>query len=305
MLLDRKQIISPAPQILFIVFIFVCQLLRPIQIRAQDFVLEEDITFGKGDDVDLKLDLARPETGKGPFPALVYIFGSGWGDWTGGSRTRCHLGIMQAAQRGYVAVTVDHRRTAVKEKGKTKFLFPAQLYDVKCAIRWLRANADRYNIDSKHIGAVGWSSGGHLALMLGLTEASDGLEGDCGDKEYSSRVQAVVSAGGPTELASMYNETKSLDERRVLVEFLGGNPQELPDQYARASPINYVKNDAPPILTIHGDIDADVPLKQAYLLDAKMKELGASHTLIIQKNSEHTDFTADPVVLDFFDKYLK
>jgi len=103
----------------------------------------------------------------------------------------------------------------------------------------------------------------------------------------------------------MYNETKSLDERRVLVEFLGGNPQELPDQYARASPINYVKNDAPPILTIHGDIDADVPLKQAYLLDAKMKELGASHTLIIQKNSEHTDFTADPVVLDFFDKYLK
>ena len=303
MLLDRKQIISPAPQILFIVFIFVCQLLRPIQIRAQDFVLEEDITFGKGDDVDLKLDLARPETGKGPFPALVYIFGSGWGDWTGGSRTRCHLGIMQAAQRGYVAVTVDHRRTAVKEKGKTKFLFPAQLYDVKCAIRWLRANADQYNIDPNHIGVAGWSSGGHLALMLGLTTPSDGLEGDCGDKKYSSSVQAVVSAGGPTELVSMFNE--SSDEPGPVVDLLGANPQQLPDQYAVASPLTYVRIDAPPTLTIHGELDTEVPLKQAYLLDAKMKEIGASHTLIIKKNVGHVNFTIDPEVLDFFDKYLK
>ena len=150
---------------------------------------------------------------------------------------------MQAAQRGYVAVTVDYRQTSIKEKGKIKFLFPAQLYDVKCAIRRLRANAKKYSIYSNHIGVAGWSSGGHLALMLGLTVLSDGLEGDCGDREYPSRVQAVVIACGPTELVSMYNE--SSDEPGPVVDLLGGNPQELPDQYAKASPITYVRSDAP------------------------------------------------------------
>ena len=302
MSLDRKHIVSPALQILLVVIILFCQFLEPIRIRAQDFVLEEDITFGKGNDVELKLDIAHPETGKGPFPALLYISGSGWGFWIL-SRSQCQLAIMQAAQRGYVAVTVDHRQTSVKEKGKTKFLFPAQLYDVKCAVRWLRANAEQYNIDPKHIGVAGWSSGGHLALMLGLTKPTDGLEGDCGDKKYSSSVQAVVSAGGPTELVSMFNE--STDEPGPVVDLLGGNPQKRPDQYAIASPLTYVRRDAPPILTIHGELDTDVPPKQAYLLDAKMKETGASHTLIIKKNAGHIDFTTDPEVLDFFDKYLK
>jgi acetyl esterase/lipase len=300
MILNRKH--APTLQILLVVIILICQFLEPFRIRAQDFVLEEDITFGKGDNVELKLDIAYPENGKGPFPALVYIFGSGWGFWTL-SRSQCQLAIMQAAQRGYVAVTVDYRQTSVKEKGKAKFLFPAQLYDVKCAIRWLRANADQYNIDPNHIGVAGWSSGGHLALMLGLTTPSDGLEGDCGDKKYSSSVQAVVSAGGPTELVSMFNE--SSDEPGPVVDLLGANPQQLPDQYAVASPLTYVRIDAPPTLTIHGELDTEVPLKQAYLLDAKMKEIGASHTLIIKKNVGHVNFTIDPEVLDFFDKYLK
>jgi acetyl esterase/lipase len=300
---NKKQSLWPAFKVLPTVLILAGKLLQPTPIGAGEFVLEEGITFGTGGDVDLKLDLARPETGEGPFPALVYIYGSGWGYWTGGSRTQCQLGIMQAAERGYVAVTVDYRQTSVKENGKTKYLFPAQLYDVKCAIRWLRANAKKYNIDSNHIGVAGFSSGGHLALMLGLTTPSDALEGYCGDNKITSGVQAVVNACGETELVSLYNETAGEPER--IVDLLGGTPQQRPSEYATASPLTYVRRDAPPVLSIYGDIDYDVPIKQAYLLDRKMKEVGAFHTLIIRKNTGHKDFTTDPEVLDFFDKYLR
>jgi dipeptidyl aminopeptidase/acylaminoacyl peptidase len=139
--------------------------------------------------------------------------------------------------------------------------------------------------------------------MLGLTIPSDGLEGDCGDLKYSTKVQAVVTSGAPTDLVGMFNE--SSDEPGPVVDLLGGNPQQWPKEYAMASPITYVRKDAPPILVIQGDIDKDVPPRQAYLLDEKMKEVGATHTLLIKKNNGHDDFTTDPEALAFFDKYLK
>ena len=127
-----------------------------------NFVLRKAITYGKGGDVDLRLDLASPTTGNGPFPALVCI---GSGGWVEMSRNDYYPEIMQAASRGFVAVTVDYGVTSAKENGKTKYRFPALVYDVKCAVRWLRANAREYGIDSGHIGAIGFAAGGYLALM--------------------------------------------------------------------------------------------------------------------------------------------
>jgi acetyl esterase/lipase len=187
----------------------------------------------------------------------------------------------------------------VKENGKSKYLFPAQIYDVKCAVRWLRANAKKYNIDSNRIGAVGWSSGGHLALMLGLTGPSDGLEGECGNLKYSSRVQAVVSLAGPTEFMSLYNDSA------ILRELLGGTPEEVPEKYKAASPLTYVSRDDPPVLLVQGDWDSSVPLKQAQILDEKMMEVGEPHTLIIMKNVGHSNFWNDNAVWDFLDEHLK
>jgi acetyl esterase/lipase len=138
--------------------------------KADQPLLEQGITYVVADGVELKLDLARPSTGKGPFPALIYLAGNGWG-WSSswGDRTQHEIQIIDAAHRGYVAATVDFRET-----GESKYPFPAQVYDVKAAVRWLHANAEKYDIDPNHIGAAGWASGGHLALMLGLTEASEG-----------------------------------------------------------------------------------------------------------------------------------
>ena len=280
------------------------QFLTPTLSWSGDFNFEENIVFAIVDQVELKLDMASPVDGNGPYPALVYIFDGDWGYWPAG-RNVCRSAIRRAAERGYVAVTIDYRQTSIREAGQAKYRFPDQVHDVKCAVRWLRANAKKYRIDPESIGAAGFCCGGHLALMLGLTRPSDGLEGSCGYSEYSSRVQAVVSSAGPTELTNLYLYTENRFIPNAIAVFIGGSPQEMAVEYTIASPVLYVYKDAPPILTIHGESDNYVPIKQAFLLDEKMKEMGASHTLIIRKYGGHADFTAQPEAFEFFDKYLK
>jgi acetyl esterase/lipase len=260
------------------------------------YIVEKDIIFGRGDEVELKLDLARPAKMKGRVPALIFIHG-GW--WRMGSRQNYTLDLRQAVERGYLAVTVDYRLTSVRENGKVKHPFPAQIHDVKCAVRWLRANARKYKINPDRIGVVGFSAGGHLALLLGLTDSSDGLEGECANMKYSSRVQAVASLAGPSELISFAGHAKY-----TLFNLLGGSLEEVPDQYRRANPFTYVSKDDPPVLSIHGDRDTEVPPKQGELLGVKMKEVGVSHTLIVKKDVGHY-VSVDNDVWEFFDEHLK
>jgi acetyl esterase/lipase len=264
-------------------------------------ILERDITFATADGIDLKLDLCRPSTGTGPFPALVYIYGGSWG-FAGPNfgKTDCARVISEAASRGYVAVAVEHRRLAFDwDTRKPKHRFPEQVHDVKCAVRWLRANSEKYHVDSDRIGAVGFSSGGHLALMLALTDKSDGLEGDCGDMTYSSRIQAAVSSAGPTELVSQYSQ-----DPVAMAAFLGDSPAKIPDVYAKASPLTYVTKDDPPILLIQGDMDTEVPLQQAELLDVKLTEVGVPHTLVIKKGYPHLALWHKKEVWEFLDDNL-
>jgi len=263
-------------------------------------ILERDITFATADGIDLKLDLCRPSTGTGPFPALIYIPGAGWGFYPESSKANCARVISEAASRGYIAVAVEHRRLAFDwDTRKPKHRFPEQVHDVKCAVRWLRANSENYHVDSERIGAVGFSSGGHLALMLALTDKSDGLEGDCGDMTYSSRIQAAVSSAGSTELVSRYSQ-----EPVLIAAFLGDSPEKIPDVYAKASPQTYVTKDDPPILLIHGDVDEQVSLQQAELLDAKLTEMGVPHTLVIKKGYLHIALWHENEVWEFLDDNL-
>ena len=284
-----------------------CQFLTTAIAWPGDFNFEEDIVFAVVDQVELKLDMASPVDGNGPYPALVYIFDSDWGYFPG-SRSQCQLGIMRAAKQGYVAVTCDYRQTDVRGDDRSKYRFPDQVYDVKCAVRWLRANARKYRVDPENIGAVGFCCGGHLALMLGLTRPADELEGSCGYSEYSSHVKAVVCSAAVTDLASLSNENSYFPD--AIAAFIGGSligasPRDMPVEYAKASPVSYVYRGCPPILIIHGDRDEYIPIKQAILLDERMNEVGAYHTLIIKQNKGHSDFTSEPEVFEFFDKYLK
>jgi acetyl esterase/lipase len=263
-------------------------------------LVESDISFFKSSDFTLRLDMASPK-GTGPFPALVYMFGSGWGHW-GASKSLYYLNIIQAAQKGYVAVAIDYRQTSTKENGLSKYRYPAQIHDAKAAVRWLRANYRKYNIDPDRIGAVGFSSGGHLSLLLAFTSPEDGLEGDIKGSILSSGIQAVVSSAGPTDLRKSFSNPES---KAAIEELIGGSLTEFPDMYAMASPVTFVKADSPPVLLIHGSDDNEVPFEQAIVLNRILQEKGVVHELITRKGAGHQDFTMEPEVLDFIDKHLK
>ncbi len=271
-------------------------------VRAQEAKpearVERDLVYGKGGDTDLKLDLAMPKTGDGPFPVVVCIHGGGW---THGDRADLRNTIEALACKGYVAVSVDYR-LAPKDR------FPAAVEDCKAAVRWLRANAATYKINSERIGVVGFSSGGYLACMLGVTRKADGFEGSGGNPEQSSAVQAVVSFFGPTDLTQDGFGKDVAKEN--LVPFLGGTLTENKDLYQKASPVTYAGKHAPPFLFFHGGNDHIVPLKQSELLADKLKEAGASVELVALEKEGHG--WQGPALLKsiaqmiiFFDKKLK
>lgn len=276
------------------------------EVLSQD--IQKDIVYGKGGDVELKLDLARPPKGEGPFPLVVCIHG---GAWQVGNRTAHHGTIRHLARNGYVAVTVQYRLTPAHR-------FPAQAEDVKCAVRFLRANAKKYAIDPARVGALGDSAGGHLALLLGLMDPKDGMEGKGGHADQTSKVQAVVNIFGPTDLSTWSAEPEG---DRMLKSFLKKDGDELLKDLVgtadrkdpamkKASPVTYIDSRDGPVLTFHGTVDPLVKLEQAKLLHAALKKAGVPERLEVLegaghgwggKQKEHTD----RLTVEFFDRHLK
>jgi acetyl esterase/lipase len=222
---------------------------------------EPDIVFGKGGDTDLALDLARPEKLDKPAPCVVFIHG---GAWRGGNRKAHVPQILEFAKRGYVAVTVSYRLIPVAR-------FPSQVEDVKCAIRYLRAHADTHHLDPNRIGAVGFSAGGHLVMMLGVMDKADGLEGNGGHADQSSKVNAVVSFFGPTELGADDIPAVSVG---LVNDFLGSTKEENPEVRKTASPITYVDKSDAPLLIYQGTKDPLVPHTQAFRMVDAMTRAG-------------------------------
>jgi acetyl esterase/lipase len=262
--------------------------------------LESDVVFGKGGTTELKLDLAMPAQGEGPFPAIVCIHAGGW---IGGRRQQMKETIEVFARRGFVAISPDYR-LAPRDR------FPAQIHDCKAAVRWLRANAEKYRVDSSRIGVFGASAGAHLACLLGVTNKDDGLEGEGGNAEQSSAVQAVVSFFGPTDL------TQDVWSKEVrannLLPLLGGTFAEKGELYRKASPLTYAGKNAPPFLFVHGTEDAIVPIKQSRDLAEKLRQAGASARLAPMEGAGNgQDWRGEQVreslalMLDFFNETLK
>ncbi len=269
-----------------------------------------DIVYGTAGGVALKLDLARPESSDGPLPALVFIHGGGW---QLGDKADFEPMIQQFATFGYVAVSVGYRLAP-------EYPWPAQIEDVKCAIRYLRANAAEHGIDPERIAAAGHSAGGHLALLTGFMRPEDGYEGDGGHPGVSSSVQAVVNVCGPTDLRvwraspesqAEAKEATGKDFEEVLADFAGTADRNAP-VIAEASPITYITEAAPPVLTFHGSIDPVVPVEQATLLHEALDEAGVQHhKLVILEGADHGFGEAMHLIrilsgsLRFADKWLK
>lgn len=258
---------------------------------------EKDIVFGKGGDTELHLDIARPKEAGKPLPCIVVIHGGGWR----GGNFKIHVPqIFDFAKAGYVSATVQYRLVPAAR-------WPAQIEDVKCAVRYLRANANKYGIDKQRFGAIGFSAGAHLSMLLGTMDEKDGLEGNGGSAGESSKVQAAVSYFGPTDLAA---KDFPVLVHGMIFDFLGGTAEEKPENFKAASPVTYIDKDDAPILMFMGTKDQLVPYNQAYELADTMTKagLGGRVELILGANhgwggAELARTTAASTA--FFNQYLK
>lgn len=275
----------------------------PVGVRHdEDFVY---CTPDKGK--PLLIDVARPTVGKGPFPTVVLIPGGGW--LTRGRKFQTTFQLNLAA-RGYVVASIDYR-------GSPESAFPTQLIDARTALRWLKSNAPRFDIDTQRLAAIGYSAGGNVASLLGLTRPGDGLAPDP-DKDQGAGLALVVSCHGISDFASLYDkhclaEPATLQRkyvRFVLDTFLGGPPAQFAEAYRRASAINYVHKDAPPMLLIHGTEDPVVPPSQSRLLRDRLKGVGVPVQLEEVKGGGH-EFagshaeTANKLIVRFLDDHFK
>jgi acetyl esterase/lipase len=266
---------------------------------SEPIVVERGLVYRTVGDTRLRLDLARPR-GEGPFPAIVFIHGGGWVQ----GRRRAHAdAIEEAARRGYVAATITYRLARPDpETERPAHPFPAALDDCRAAVRWLRANAGRYQVDPDRVGVIGVSAGGHLSLLVGLATTHDP------DADASARVQAVVDVSGPTDLLRWYETTPVM--RGFARALCDGPPATARETYVEASPVTWVTAGAPPILIQHGANDEAIPPEQATLLADRLAAAGVPHVLTIIPGQGHgfqgdAASAAEAAQWAFFDEHLK
>ena len=278
--------------------VWLAQPIAPVCRAADDseIVYETDVVYGKGGGEELKLDIASPKGLDHAVPCIVVIHGGGW---TAGKRQDMAGIAKQAAAHGFVAATVSYRLAP-------QHVFPAQVEDCKCAVRWLRSVAKERNIDPDRIGAVGMSAGAHLAMMLGTMNPGDGMEGDGGNADRPSGVQAVVSFVGPCNLVGEYPDVST----QILERFLGGKPQDKQAECKQASPITYVTKGDAPMLLFFGTKDPLVPYDQAFQMTKALTDAGVPARVELLIGAGHG--WGNPEMkrsLDetwsYFDRYLK
>lgn len=283
--------------------------------RGQDAVLmerircEPDIAYVGNENPRQRLDLYLPRASKktGPLPLVVFVHGGAFlfgdrkpepapGDPSG---IRLMLALVSSGE--YAGASIGYRLS-------TEAKWPAQIHDCKAAIRWLRANADRFGMDSNRIGVMGTSAGGHLAALLGTSGGVAVLEGDLGRHlDVSSRVTCVVDEYGPTDFLELHGRDNRAPDTPA-AKLIGGPLPDHVDAVRSASPLTYVDASNPPFLIVHGTKDGVVSIKQSELLFAGLKQKGVDVALLPVENGGHGNFSAPDVperIKAFFNAHLK
>ncbi len=250
---------------------------------------------------DLHLDLFRPEK-PGKYPVLILIHGGGW---RSGNKSMDIPLAQQIAAKGYVTAAVEHRLSP-------EALYPAAVYNVKAAVRFLRANAKKYNIDPDKIAIMGSSAGGLLAALVGMTANVKKFDGDEGNNHVSAKVQAIIDMDGILDFTDPNESAKDTDpsRRSAGAYWFGATFKEVPEKWIEASPIQYVGKDTPPILFInsalprfHAGRDSAISILNKHHIYSEV------HTI---PNTPHPFWLFYPwfeptvgYMVDFLDKVLK
>jgi acetyl esterase/lipase len=257
---------------------------------------EENVQYGPESLPQLKLDVYKPAN-RGPEPsvAIILIHGGGWTAFD--KSTMRDMGRF-LARFGFVAFSIDYRLFQGSQN-----LWPAQLDDAQRAVRWVRANADRYGINPNAVGAFGHSAGAQIAALLGMEDTRD--NSDPALAKYSSRVDAVVDQSGPTDFTTERDPTGE----EFLAQFFGGDLSGHEAVWRDASPVFHVAKDNAPFLIVHGTQDQEVPIAQAEELYAKLQAAGVSASFVKVEDG-HTFQTPEArrqlaiQSLTFFNQYL-
>ena len=261
--------------------------------------IEKDVEFANVDGHRLELDLYLPPKERSPL--VVWVHGGGW---RGGSKEKCP--VRWLAENGYAVASISYRLT-------DRAIFPAQIHDCKAAVRWLRANAERYRYDATRIGVAGSSAGGHLVALMGTSGGVEALEGTVGGNlEQSSRVDAVLDYYGATDfvLRSITQPHRANEKGSVVYNLLGGGADEKVEAAKLASAAYHVTEDDPPMLVMHGDQDKTVLLDQSLRIQEVYYQSGLPLQLRILEGSGHggNEFysgVSKNAALAFFDQHLK
>ena len=258
--------------------------------------VEQDIPYATVNGSQLRVDVYEPANrGTEVHPAVVLLHGGGW---TSFDKSNMRTMGQFLARFGFVGFAVDYRLFQGKENR-----WPAQLDDVQRAVRWVRANAAKYGVNSERIGAFGHSAGAQLAALLGMEDTRD--NSDAALAKYSSRVQAVVEVSGPTDFTTDHDA----DGDAFLAHFLGASFSKDPDAWREASPVFHVSKGDAPFLIVHGTQDQDVRISQGQELFQKLQAAGVPVSLIKVEDG-HTFQTPEArrqlaiQTLAFFNRYL-
>ncbi|MEN9563675.1 MAG: hypothetical protein RIR73_1919 [Chloroflexota bacterium] len=257
-----------------------------------------------------KLDLYIPE-GTGPFPVVIMVHGGGFmfGDKADGAGL---TGVDQLLAAGYAVASINYRLSGEAQ-------YPAQIHDAKAAVRFLRANAATYNLNPDKFGAWGASAGGNLVALLGTTCGVAELEGDLGNNDQSSCVQAVVDWFGPIDFLKMQEQLTEAgcsastdDASSPESKLVGAAIQTVPEKVALTNPMNYITPDDAPFFIQNGTEDCNIPpVQNKNLADALVAVIGADKvTYSSLEGAGHggSQFETEEniqLVISFLDKYLK
>jgi acetyl esterase/lipase len=285
--------LGPVSKLMISTLIFV--LLFTSSLEAQQSELPpgvemiSDVVYAHPGGRDLKLDLFVPQSGAGPFAAVVYLHGGGW---RSGSRRQFHGYAAQMATSGFVGVTIDYRLSQEAQ-------YPAAVEDCRAAIHWIRANSAKYNVDPERIGVAGQSAGGHLAALLGVTA------------DTALQVRAVAAFNPVLDLAAAAQSNPG-EAVSAITSFLGVSYADNPDLWNEASPLAHVSENSAPMLLLHGTADAVVPYAQSVAMFDALKKAGVAAELYSVEGKGHlwffnsrVDFQASLRRIEaFFQEYL-